>query len=369
MFLMTGMAVTLILQSTSGGSYDYTAALALPSLGRTLGPLSTPCFARVNPYHTSAYTEAMKAGLTPRNESAVQATFETIYRNSTWGEGGGGSGEGSEIQVTSYARLVIELVMHKYRLRTLLDAPCGAMAWMPLTLTKLAAKIPCFQYTGMDVVRSVIKSNLKNYKDEPHMGFVVGDFTVDRLPRHPDLIFCRDALQHLGLRHVMSALQNFATALDGDENRYLLVGSYENGTNRNIFDGDFFQINLRRPPFQLNPTESFFESIRLRRRHPKELLLFSGRQLSEVNFTSMIANASAKGWFNKTYTTADAAPKRPSPTVRPWWSNSVVTKGRQNGWKAAALNGPGGASGPRMIASTPRASAIATRAAKTVTVL
>lgn len=169
-----------------------------------------------------------------------QAAFEKVYRERLWGTEGGGSGPGSEADATRNARIIIELVVHKYKVHRIVDAPCGAMAWMPLLLEKLHAAVPCFSYLGVDVARPVIAANAQRFVTVPWMAFRAVDFSTELLPGPPpDLIFCRDALQHLSMRLVLGALNTFAAALGGSRDRYLLVGSYERGRNQNIITGDY----------------------------------------------------------------------------------------------------------------------------------
>jgi hypothetical protein len=59
----------------------------------------------------------------------------------------------------------------------------------------------CIRYTGLDVVRSVVASNMERFSNESQWDFAVHDFTV-KVPPQADLIFCRDALQHLPIMAV-----------------------------------------------------------------------------------------------------------------------------------------------------------------------
>lgn len=76
------------------------------------------------------------------------------------------------------------------------------------------------------------------------------DLTAQVLPSGYDLIHTRDTLQHLECTLIAEALHNLAWS----GAKYLLVGSYDGGSgNRNITSGDYFDIDLRRPPFALEP--------------------------------------------------------------------------------------------------------------------
>ena len=147
---------------------------------------------------------------------------------------------------------------------------------------------------GVDIVRPVVAANVEKFKGVPWMAFSVGDFTREPLPGSADLIFCRDALQHLSLPLVFDALERFAASLAGDAGRFLLVGSYDAGTNRNITVGDYFHIDLRAPPFDLAPLEQFPE-LAEERKTPKVLLLYSGAQLAAADVGAMRRRARAAG--------------------------------------------------------------------------
>lgn len=242
--------------------------------------------------------------------SATQAEFEAIYRTSEWGSDGGGSGAGSTRSATRYARQVIELVVFKYGLRSIADAPCGAMVWMPLVLERLAPRVPCFRYTGLDLVRPVVDANVRRFAGLPFMDFAVADVTEDVIAGAPDLIFCRDALQHLSPRLILRALRNFGAALGGEPGRFLLVGSYANGANARIAVGDYFHIDLRAPPFRLAPLDVFDEVV-AEKGFPKLLLLYSGAQLARVDWAALERNMTAEGFLDD-----DGAAKRARAAAR-----------------------------------------------------
>ena len=98
-----------------------------------------------------------------------KAAFDKIYRDGTWSAAGGGSGHGSDPSIAHGAGLVIQLVVYKYGVTSLLDAPCGAAAdsWMKLLANKLHQDVPCFRYHGVDVVEDVIRRNAANFTEPP----------------------------------------------------------------------------------------------------------------------------------------------------------------------------------------------------------
>ena len=112
-------------------------------------------------------------------QPSLQASFEYVYENKVWA-GGGGSGEGSEPNATIFTQRIIEQasvlavpsphsgdllyecsrsscatkcytslhwlqVIGQYGLKSLLDAPCGALAWQPPLLQTLGQQQPGFR--------------------------------------------------------------------------------------------------------------------------------------------------------------------------------------------------------------------------------
>jgi len=165
-------------------------------------------------------------------QNPVQDSFEKIYANFKWGRNGGGSGDGSEPSSTISTRVIVELVIYKYRITSLLDAPCGAIVWTRLLLAKIFEKIPCFKYYGVDVVRSVISKLTEEFSPVPNMVFNVTDLSSPGVELPPgDLILCRDALQHLPYENIINILENYSKS----KARYLIVGSYpKDANNENI---------------------------------------------------------------------------------------------------------------------------------------
>jgi len=187
--------------------------------------------------------------------------FETIYRENFWGPHGGGSGQGSRLENTVVAKMIITDVVRRYNITRMLDAACGGMLWMPDLLQNLTAQIPGFQYMGVDVVHTLVVKHRQTFANHSNWRFLTCDFSACNLPYDYELIFSRDALQHLTMPLIFKFLQN----VQESDAKYLLVGSYaENYQNVNLpKNGDCFTINLLAPPFSLPPPlETFRENER-----------------------------------------------------------------------------------------------------------
>ena len=62
-------------------------------------------------------------------KSQTQAAFDNIYKKKIWGEGGLGSGVGSTVENAEGATYALRMILYKYAITKLMDAPCGALAW------------------------------------------------------------------------------------------------------------------------------------------------------------------------------------------------------------------------------------------------
>ena len=113
---------------------------------------------------------------------------------------------------------------------------------------------PDLTYQGYDAASSVIERIQadKNVTDlGPRVSFATADLAVTSLPTGKDLIFSRDALQHLAMPLILSVLRTFQAAGPA----WLMVGSYpRRWSNILIETGGYFPINLAAPPFLLMPS-------------------------------------------------------------------------------------------------------------------
>jgi len=187
-------------------------------------------------------------------------------------------------------REILYNVIKKYNIRSILDAPCGSFHWMQHVVQNATAeKGPTFKYHGIDIVESVInKSKAIHSQVHPNWKFSLVDITSQPVPQGYDLIFSRDALQHLPLLKVINALENFAKS----NAKFLLVGSYEhNKLNRNINVGDVFYINLFIAPFNLSNHIEIYEEIE-DTESMKHLVLYDiEKHLKNADFNKMRENS------------------------------------------------------------------------------
>jgi len=187
---------------------------------------------------------------TPTKDSRTKS-FQNIYRTNVWGQGvNPKSGSGSSIEATKNTRRILSTVFALYNISNVLDAPCGDLTWMPLVWEKN----PHVRYIGADIVPELIEEHKAKYSDKE---FLVLDLVTDKLP-DVDLIFCRDALQHLREADIMKALDN----ISGSKAKYLLTSTYmrqsKEDNMKDIRTGSWNHRNLLLEPFSLGDPIAIF---------------------------------------------------------------------------------------------------------------
>ena len=165
--------------------------------------------------------------------------FSSIYKKNQWDDAESISGPGSTLQNTMLIRNALPQIISKYKIKTMLDIPCGDFNWIQkIDLSQIS-------YTGMEFVPDLIKSNTLKFGGE-NRKFMVADLVEDKLPKS-DLIFCRDCLVHLSYRDIQAALANMKKS----QSTFLLTTSFTDHPNFDIVTGNWRQINLQANPFNL----------------------------------------------------------------------------------------------------------------------
>jgi SAM-dependent methyltransferase len=170
-----------------------------------------------------------------------EEVFTAYYTNHHWKKGGSEtvSGAGSTLEYTKSLRRELPLLLHRLRVKRVLDAPCGDYNWF-----RLIQRTPDIHYVGADIVKPLILKNREHYANETTT-FIHLDITRNRLP-DADLWICRDCLMHLSNEDVGKAIDNFLRS----NIPYLLTTTYtECQRNRDIPTGHFRQLNLELSPF------------------------------------------------------------------------------------------------------------------------
>ncbi|MCU1695282.1 MAG: hypothetical protein JWR34_1345 [Mycobacterium sp.] len=165
--------------------------------------------------------------------------FSRAYRNASWGSQESGSGTGSELRATEVVRANLPVLLARYNIGVLLDAPCGDWNWMQ------HVDLSDVKYIGADVVPEVVKLNQQKHEDS-NTSFFVADLTSDPLP-HADAILCRDCFIHMSYQDISAMLSNFRRS----GATWLLASTYPDAKkNRNQFTGRKWRpLNMQLPPF------------------------------------------------------------------------------------------------------------------------
>jgi 2-polyprenyl-3-methyl-5-hydroxy-6-metoxy-1,4-benzoquinol methylase len=183
------------------------------------------------------------------NRHDRQSAFSKIYDSAYWGAEHL-SGMGSTVEATAPVRAVIERVVKEFGIRSVTDVACGDMAWMPIALDRLRDGGYPVDFTGCDIVPSLIEQHSARF---PELRFQQLDFVSEPIPS-ADLIICREALQHLPVEDILGALENFSAS----GARFLLttihLRRYGIRNHLSMKIGRCRDRNLMLPPFDLpNP--------------------------------------------------------------------------------------------------------------------
>lgn len=181
------------------------------------------------------------AYLEDQTRSTVKA-FTNIYRNNVWGVG---SGPGSYAGNTKEYRYLLQSIFNNKHIKTYVDLGCGD--WQIMRLIKIPENK---KYVGVDVVKSVIDNNKKEFSQK-NIDFqkISGDFA--NLPRG-DILIVKDVLQHLPREMVWNFIDKVLPHY-----KYALIthDTYEDikeeDVNRDILPGHFTYFDLTHPPYNL----------------------------------------------------------------------------------------------------------------------
>ena len=138
------------------------------------------------------------------------------------------SGSGSTMANTGNIRRELALLIEKYSVSSIFDAPCGDGNWMSNT------QLTC-SYVGGDLVSKFVSSAKSK-------GLNVYDFDIRLHPFPPvDLWICRACLYHLPWNHISQALDNF---IKSEIPLALITSHVGAGANTDIKPGGFRRINF-----------------------------------------------------------------------------------------------------------------------------
>lgn len=170
----------------------------------------------------------------------MATAFDEIYETGSWGVG---SGPGSDPHFTIEYRAFIQRFMALNGIRSVVDIGCGD--WQFSRYINFANA----DYTGLDVVRSVVDANTRSYA-RPGVRFDLMPEDVSTVPGG-DLLIIKDVLQHLPNSDIFDLLHHVVPRF-----RYALItNSFEKIDTARNYDisghGDFRCLDLSTSPYEV----------------------------------------------------------------------------------------------------------------------
>ncbi|HKT47004.1 MAG TPA: class I SAM-dependent methyltransferase [Candidatus Acidoferrales bacterium] len=172
----------------------------------------------------------------------VESVFRWHFEKRNWTRSRQSvSGLGSTAAATDHLREELPRLLAEFKVRSMLDIPCGDGNWIS------RANLELDEYIGADIVEELVQLNRKRHETAAGAKFLRLDVIRDELPR-VDLIFCRDCLVHFSNEFIGKALKNIRRS----GSMYLATTTFPgHDANRDIITGDWRPINLQRAPFHL----------------------------------------------------------------------------------------------------------------------
>lgn len=206
----------------------------------------------------------------------VKHVFDEIYSKRKWTKEGNGSGSGSSIKNTTNLRNILTKFLIKNNINSIVDAPCGSCLWTSEWLNELRKKNMKISYYGFDIANEAVLNcqksmkYLTNFHDIKIEENNISDITI---PENAQLLLSRDTLQHLSYENIFKTLKNFAKY---DSVKFYIIGGYlEKTENIDIKNGDYFNFNITKKPFEIIP-DYIIKENNFGKELPKYLFVFNG---------------------------------------------------------------------------------------------
>ena len=173
----------------------------------------------------------------PEAGAEPATVFNAIYDAAYWGAEESKSGGGSELAATEQYRPQLIRAIRWLGIKTMFDAPCGDLNWMPDVLDQVSVK-----YVGGDIAQEAIHTARER---RPDLDIRLFDICADEFPE-ADLWHCRDTLFHLSFADIAKALNQASKA----NIEYAALTTHKAWMLRNldIKTGGFRLLDLERPP-------------------------------------------------------------------------------------------------------------------------
>lgn len=197
--------------------------------------------------HRSQYL-AVASGMLTGHIRFAEAVFTVIQEQKLWGSEESLSGPGSSVNSTRKITRALESVVHEFKIRSILDIPCGDFHWMA------RVKLNEVDYVGADIVETLVDRNNDIYYNKSRE-FRKLDICRDRLPE-VDLVFTRDLFLHFNNSMILKSIENVVRS----GSRFWMVSTaLSEEANRDSMVGFTRPVNLCREPFSLPPPTDYFQ--------------------------------------------------------------------------------------------------------------
>jgi hypothetical protein len=169
-----------------------------------------------------------------------------------WGSGESVSGTGSEMAYTENVRKLVAKTITLPGVQKFIDSPCGDCNWQH-TIEGFSK----VEYTGLDIVPDLITKNKAKFADRSNMNFMRLDFSNNPYPFAPDVILCRDMIQHNTLEDGLKAYIN----MEASDSKYLITTwhqhdstdpAMDNTYNVNTQPGGMYLVDVFLHPFNFS---------------------------------------------------------------------------------------------------------------------
>lgn len=206
-------------------SREITAESVISELEKLLEPVVNDSYA--GPVKKFTMIDVPNKNFNNQLTTSDESFWNGIYLDNKYGWWGNKSksGEGSEGSFAEYKKTLLNTLIQKYPIKSIVDFGCGDFNWMK-DVTGLS------KYVGVDIVRFLIEEHNKTYKSDVH-NFIYGNIANTKF--HPDFI------KHHGTKFDMGILfdilghqlwDEIETSLDFILNKldikYLLVSNDKN---------------------------------------------------------------------------------------------------------------------------------------------
>lgn len=182
---------------------------------------------------------------------SIKEIFSIIYDTFDWKSENyeSVSGKGSTLKYTQNTRSQLPIICHKYGIKRILDCACGDFNWMKEIISNFE------YYKGTDVVKLLIESNRKKYKNPGKIEFACVNI-INRIENDQqyDAVILKDVLVHLTNSDIKRVIIN----LKKSGIKYAFITNFSDiKENINLKTaGQWRPINLTLEPFNFsNPIE------------------------------------------------------------------------------------------------------------------